>query len=82
MNYPYNHLRNVALGQVGAKYVFLTDIDFLPSLNLYSTLKAELFSNDTNAQKNKALIIPGTWKIWNYNNKSHLQSVIIAKEVS
>lgn len=37
--YPVNYLRNVALGQVRTRFVFLSDIDFLPMYGLYDYLK-------------------------------------------
>lgn len=37
--YPINQLRNVALAQALTPYVFLSDIDFLPSYSLYDYLR-------------------------------------------
>lgn len=38
-NYPINRLRNIALNNAITPYVFLSDVDFLPSTNLYGYLK-------------------------------------------
>lgn len=40
--YPVNFLRNVGVQHVNTPYVFLTDIDFLPMLGLYSYLRKTL----------------------------------------
>lgn len=62
-NYPINKLRNVALNNAKTPYVFLSDVDFLPSLNLYTYLKkvigelAEGYIKE-NALKRRALIVP------------------------
>ena len=55
--YPINYLRNTALSTVETPYVFLTDLDFLPSYNLYSHLKkaAELLMTVT---QQRALVVP------------------------
>lgn len=37
--YPVNYLRNVALNNVNTDYVFLTDIDFLPSYGICDYLR-------------------------------------------
>lgn len=37
--YPVNYLRNVALNNVNTDYVFLTDIDFLPSYGVCEYLR-------------------------------------------
>ena len=37
--YPVNYMRNVALRHVNTPYVFLCDIDFLPSYGLFSYLR-------------------------------------------
>ena len=39
VHYPVNYLRNLALSQASTEFVFLTDIDFLPSPRLYDYLK-------------------------------------------
>ena len=55
--YPINYLRNIALSVVKTRYVFLTDLDFSPSYDLYSYLKkaAELLMTVT---QQRALVIP------------------------
>ena len=37
--YPVNYLRNVALANVNTDYVFLSDIDFLPSYGICDYLR-------------------------------------------
>ncbi|GMS92904.1 hypothetical protein PENTCL1PPCAC_15078, partial [Pristionchus entomophagus] len=37
--YPINYLRNVALTAATSEFVFLTDVDFIPSKGLYKTLR-------------------------------------------
>jgi len=66
--YPVNYLRNVALSRINTPFVFLIDIDFLPSFGLYEYLKKAVYmvmlspSNSSlvsslNATK-QALIVP------------------------
>jgi glycosyltransferase-like protein LARGE len=40
--YPLNQLRNVALSRARSPYVFLTDVDFMPSHGLYAALSGNL----------------------------------------
>jgi glycosyltransferase-like protein LARGE len=40
--YPLNQLRNVALSGARSPYVFLTDVDFMPSRGLYAALNVSL----------------------------------------
>lgn len=40
--YPYNTLRNFALSKSTSPYVFLIDIDFMPSRGLYAALQGSL----------------------------------------
>ncbi|CAG9860970.1 unnamed protein product [Phyllotreta striolata] len=54
--YPINILRNVGLRNVQTDYVFLADIDFLPSNNLYESLIKYIAMNGS--LKKKALIVP------------------------
>lgn len=57
MFYPVNYLRNVALVNVRTKYVFLDDVDFLPSYGLHSRLQSyckQLLNTDVR----RALVIP------------------------
>ena len=55
--YPINYLRNVAASAVTTPYVFLIDLDFMPSYGLYSYLRkaAELLMT-TNPRR--ALVVP------------------------
>ena len=55
--YPVNHLRNVALANIGTPYVFLSDIDFVPMLDLYEYLKASVLALKPSRHK-QALIVP------------------------
>ncbi|CAH1159885.1 unnamed protein product [Phaedon cochleariae] len=54
--YPINTLRNIGLKNVHTPYVFLADIDFLPSKNLYEILCKYITS--MGSLKKKALIVP------------------------
>lgn len=68
--YPVNQLRNVALEQARSPFVFLTDIDFLPVVGLYETLRnyIRLLRMDTPRDQqmesiqqqppNRALVVP------------------------
>lgn len=56
--YPINYLRNIALKFANTEYVFLSDIDFLPSPESYSVLKraaSHLISSD---ESKRALVVP------------------------
>ncbi|CAH1993995.1 unnamed protein product [Acanthoscelides obtectus] len=54
--YPINKLRNVGLRNVQTPYVFLADIDFLPSKSLYINLVKHI--SDMGSLKKKALVVP------------------------
>lgn len=56
--YPINYLRNVALGQVNTTFVFLSDIDFLPMIDLYDHLRRYVGQLDPSTSSKQALIIP------------------------
>uniref|UniRef100_A0A7S3DM86 Uncharacterized protein n=1 Tax=Palpitomonas bilix TaxID=652834 RepID=A0A7S3DM86_9EUKA len=45
-SYPVNVLRNIAWSQVSTPYVFLSDIDMVPSFGLASILKSKLEKRD------------------------------------
>jgi glycosyltransferase-like protein LARGE len=55
--YPVNLLRNVALRHVNTPFVFLSDIDLIPSYGSYDAIKAVLSDTMRNQDK-KALIVP------------------------
>lgn len=57
MFYPVNYLRNIALSNVRTKYVFLDDVDFLPSFGLHSKLRTYC-KHLLNTDKKRALVIP------------------------
>lgn len=61
-NYPINRLRNIALNNVLTPYVFLSDIDFLPSTNLYDYLRKSISDLSANQKgdslEKRALVIP------------------------
>lgn len=40
--YPINYLRNIALNSINTEYVFLVDVDFLPSNQLYQVLREKI----------------------------------------
>ena len=60
--YPINKLRNLALNNALSKYVFLLDIDFIPSSNLQeniiNTLTNREYNNDFGNDNKFALVIP------------------------
>lgn len=66
--YPINKMRNTALENALTQYVLLSDIDFLPSMNLYEYLKATILglsvedkqtkSSESSYLPMKALVIP------------------------
>ena len=57
--YPVNYLRNVAMNFSLTSAVFITDIDFLPKLNLDSNLKYWVsHHNMISISGNKAFIVP------------------------
>ena len=55
MYYPANPLRVVALENAGTQYVFLNDMDFLPSYGLYSLLKQAVKGSDLS---HSVLVVP------------------------
>lgn len=61
-NYPINRLRNIALNNAITPYVFMTDVDFLPTPNLYAYLKSVIKKmNDDDGRESLgglALVIP------------------------
>ena len=36
--YPVNKLRNIAMANANCRYIFMVDVDFVPSANLYENL--------------------------------------------
>ncbi|XP_019601954.2 xylosyl- and glucuronyltransferase LARGE2 isoform X1 [Rhinolophus sinicus] len=56
--YPINQLRNVALAQALTPYVFLSDIDFLPSYSLYDYLRASIGQLELGRGRKAALVVP------------------------
>eukprot|EP00095_Tigriopus_kingsejongensis_P005592 snap_masked-scaffold12_size759060-processed-gene-6.2 protein:Tk05592 transcript:snap_masked-scaffold12_size759060-processed-gene-6.2-mRNA-1 annotation:"glycosyltransferase-like protein large2" len=60
--YPVNYLRNVALENVHTPYVFLSDIDFLPGMNVYQSLLVNIQKYLSNPQGEsiapRALVVP------------------------
>lgn len=63
-NYPINRMRNIALNNVLTEYVLQSDVDFLPSTNLYEYLKSTISKmsldqgNSKNPLTKRALVIP------------------------
>ena len=55
--YPINYLRNIALENVETGFVFLSDIDFLPGVETYNSIKRSVHSFYDIDVTNK-LIIP------------------------
>ncbi|XP_017868622.1 PREDICTED: beta-1,4-glucuronyltransferase 1 [Drosophila arizonae] len=54
--YPQNHMRNLARKGCQSKYVFLTDIDIIPSVN--SVVQLNHFFKTVDCEKNCAYVIP------------------------
>lgn len=61
-NYPINRMRNIALNHAVTPYVFLCDVDFIPSLRLGDYLRQSISKiekdQDSGSMRNKALIVP------------------------
>ncbi len=80
--YPVNVLRNVALRASSTPYVFLSDIDFLPKLDLYQYAKQAVGVLGGNR---RALIVPAfeslLYKVKFPSNKSELISMLNNKQV-
>eukprot|EP00092_Neocalanus_flemingeri_P000772 GFUD01000821.1.p1 GENE.GFUD01000821.1~~GFUD01000821.1.p1 ORF type:complete len:719 (-),score=183.27 GFUD01000821.1:221-2377(-) len=55
--YPVNFLRNLALDHAVTEYVFLSDVDFLPSLDMARTLQTSITNLLLN-QPQRVLIVP------------------------
>lgn len=55
--YPVNFLRNLALDHATTEYVFLSDVDFLPSLDIARTLQTSITNLDLDNHK-RVLIVP------------------------
>nr|XP_039262450.1 LARGE xylosyl- and glucuronyltransferase 1-like [Styela clava] len=62
-SYPINLLRNIAWQQAVTEFVFLCDVDFLPSDNLYEHLKNAVLPLYPNSSK-FAFIIPAFESLW------------------
>ncbi|XP_039723808.1 xylosyl- and glucuronyltransferase LARGE2 isoform X8 [Pteropus medius] len=56
--YPINQLRNVAMAQALTPYVFLSDIDLLPSYSLYDYLRASIEQLELGSGRKAALVVP------------------------
>ncbi len=67
--YPTNNLRNVALKGSSTEYVFLVDVDFIPSPGLYHDAK-KLTSQ---WKEDLALVIPAFWQTHPENVATNLQ---------
>lgn len=62
-NYPINRLRNIALNNSVTSYVFMTDVDFLPTFGLYGQLLSvirnmNMNSNSGSSLQDVALVVP------------------------
>ena len=82
--YPSNLLRYTALQNVGTDYVFLNDMDFLPSFRLYSHLKRTVREFDLN---HTVLVVPAfetyiASKTFVFpNDKSALMKLVSQKKI-
>ena len=56
-HYPVNLLRNLAMEQATTEYLFLADVDFLPSLGSYEALQSSV-SSLLSDHPNRLLVIP------------------------
>ena len=57
--YPINFLRNMALDSSQGEYVFMVDVDFVPSRHLASSIEKEISQHfSQSSHKYKALVIP------------------------
>ena len=63
--YPVNRLRNVALRNTQAKYVFMIDADFLPNSDLYDNI-LDMEKNGILHTK-KVVLFPSKLAILNLN---------------
>jgi len=55
--YPVNFLRNLALDQATTEFVFLSDVDFLPSLGMAQSLQSSITNLDIHSH-NRVLVVP------------------------
>lgn len=88
-SYPINRMRNVALNHTLTPYVFLCDIDFLPSFGLHDYLKesiSEIEKGHSTKMLKKALIVPAfESKEYKFNfpkDKQELKTQLNLGEVS
>jgi hypothetical protein len=56
--YPINYLRNIALNAINTEYIFLVDVDFLPSNQLYQVLRNKIITYMINQRKKRCFVIP------------------------
>jgi hypothetical protein len=56
--YPINYLRNIALNSVNTEYIFLVDVDFLPSNQLYQVLREKIIKFMINQRNKRCFVIP------------------------
>ncbi|KJE88518.1 glycosyltransferase-like protein LARGE1, variant [Capsaspora owczarzaki ATCC 30864] len=84
--FPVNYLRNVALDHATTPYVFLADIDFLPSAQMATYLASMAASLDLdNKNLPKALVVPA-FETFHYKfafpaNKNKLNSMLDAESI-
>ena len=56
--YPVNWLRNIAIQRAHSKYIFVSDGDFVPSVNLHGRLLSHLGDLERNGETKTVLLVP------------------------
>ena len=56
--YPVNWLRNLALTRALSRYVFVTDVEFMTSINLYSVISIHLKQLENANRTQTAILVP------------------------
>ncbi|KAF9432404.1 Glycosyltransferase-like 1B [Entomortierella beljakovae] len=67
--YPINHLRNIAILTTTAEYIYLIDVDFVPSVYLYDFAKNHLVNSFDQSTQQLAYVVPCLAIIETYKDK-------------